>query len=86
MDEKNRLVKFPESHSGIARLLQRTSPMAAGLPVGGRDLQLAAITLLWLVGLNIDWDCLVLQWIVGSHDKWGFPPFWKTSDSPLAQP
>ena len=34
--------------------------------------QLAGITLLWLVGLKIDWDCLVPHCIMGSHDQWEF--------------
>ena len=38
-------------------------------------LQLAYITLLWLAGICIDWDCLVPQCIMGSHDQWGFPLF-----------
>ena len=29
----------------------------------------------WLVGLNIDRDCLVSHWIMGSHEQWEFPPF-----------
>ena len=32
----------------------------------------------WLVGLNIVWDCLVLYCILGLHDQWEFPPFWQT--------
>ena len=38
---------------------------------------LAGIALLWLVGLNIDWDCLVPHCIMGSHDQWEFPPFFR---------
>ena len=38
-------------------------------------LWLAAITRLWLLGLNIDWDCLVLHCIMDSCDQWEFPPF-----------
>ena len=41
-------------------------------------LQLVGITLLWLVCLNIGWDCLVSQCILSSsHDWWEFPPFFK---------
>ena len=36
-----------------------------------------------LVGLNIDWDCLVPHSIMGSRNKWEFPPFfwpqWQSS-------
>ena len=42
---------------------------------------LAGITLLWFVGLNIDWDCLVPHCIMGSCDQW---EFLDPSDSPLA--
>ena len=37
--------------------------------------QLAGTTILWLVGLNIGWDCLKSQCIVGLHYWWDFPPF-----------
>ena len=37
----------------------------------------SCITLLWLVGLNIDWDCLVPHYIIGSSDQWEFPPFFR---------
>ena len=40
-------------------------------------LQLADITLVWLVCLNIDWDCLVPYCIMDSWDQWEFPPFFK---------
>ena len=46
-------------------------------------LQLAGITLLWLVGLNIDWDCLVPHCIMGSRDQWEFPLFPTTVTVPL---
>ena len=49
-------------------------------------LQLAGITILWLVGLNIDWDCLVPHCIMGSRDQWEFPPFSDFSGSPFPQP
>ena len=42
------------------------------------------ITLLWLVGLKIDWDCPVLHCIMGSHDQWEFQLFSDPSDSPFA--
>ena len=35
------------------------------------------IALLWLVGLNIGWDCLRPQCIVGSCDQWEFSPLFK---------
>ena len=41
-------------------------------------LQLAGITLLWLVGLNIPWDCLVSPCIMGSCDQWKFSSFFQT--------
>ena len=37
----------------------------------------AGITRWWLVGLNIYWDCLVSHCIIGSHDQWEFPPFFR---------
>ena len=37
--------------------------------------QLAGITRLWLVRLNIRWVCRSLQWIEGWCDQWEFPPF-----------
>ena len=40
-------------------------------------LLLAGNPLLWLVGRNIDWDCLVPCCIMGSRDQWGFPPFFR---------
>ena len=47
-------------------------------------LQFAGITFLWLVHLNIGWDCLVSHCIVGSRDRWQLPPFLDTTDSPFA--
>ena len=41
-------------------------------------LQLAGITLLWLVGLKIDWDCPVPHCIMGSRDQWEFPTVFQT--------
>ena len=32
---------------------------------------------MWLVGLNIDWDCLVPHCIMGSSDQWEFPLFFR---------
>ena len=32
---------------------------------------------LWLVGLNINWDCLVPHCIMGSRDQREFPPFFR---------
>ena len=43
--------------------------------------QLAGITILWLVGLNMYWDCLVSYCIIGSRDRWEFPPFSMTTSS-----
>ena len=40
-------------------------------------LQFAGVMLLWLVGLNIDWDCLVPNCIMGSHYQWEFPLFFR---------
>ena len=40
-------------------------------------LQLAGITLLWLVDLNTNWDSLVPHCILGSCDQWEFPPFFR---------
>ena len=37
--------------------------------------QLVSTTLLWLDGLNIDWDCPVPHCIMGSRDQWDFWPF-----------
>ena len=52
--------------------------------------QLAGITLLWLVGLNIDWDCLVPHCIMGSRDQWEFPlfggPQWQSLCTALTVP
>ena len=39
--------------------------------------QLAGIAPLWLVALNIDWDCLVPHCIMDSRDQWEFPPFFR---------
>ena len=39
--------------------------------------QLAGITLLWLVGLEIDWDSLVPHCIMGSRDEWESPMFFR---------
>ena len=41
-------------------------------------LQLAGITLLWLVGLNIDQDRLVTRFTMGSRNQWEFPPFFSS--------
>ena len=41
-------------------------------------LQLAGITVSWLVGLNIDWVCLMPRNIMGARDQWEFPPFFRT--------
>ena len=37
------------------------------------------LTLLWLVGLKIDWDCPVPHCIMGSRDQWEFQLFFQTS-------
>ena len=39
------------------------------------SLQLASITLLRLIGLNLGCACFKSQWIMNSHDKWECPPF-----------
>ena len=49
-------------------------------------LQLAGITLLCLVGLNIDWDCPVPHCIIGSRDQWKFPSILNPTHSSFAQP
>ena len=60
------------------RLLNSPSLVAIGLSEGMRHgLQLAGITLLWLVDLNIDWDRLVSHCIMDSRDLWEFPPFFR---------
>ena len=41
-------------------------------------LQLTGITILWLVGPNIGWACLMPHRIMGSHDWWEFPPFFRS--------
>ena len=61
------------------RLLHSPSLVAIGL---SKEYEtwfpiLAGITLLWLVGLNIDWDCLVPQCIIGVCDQWEFPLFFR---------
>ena len=50
------------------------SPNLVGMRHG---LQLSGITVLWLVGLNIDRDCLVPHCIMRSCDQWEFPPFFR---------
>ena len=49
-------------------------------------LQLASVTLLWLVGLNIGWDCPSCNglWVLVTGGN--FLSFSKATDSPLAQP
>ena len=42
-------------------------------------LRLTGPTLLWFVGLNIDWDYLVPHCIMGWRDQWEFPTFFQTS-------
>ena len=42
------------------------------------------ITLLCLVGLNLDWDCLVPHCIMDSRDQWDFPQFSDPNDGPHA--
>ena len=45
-----------------------------------------ASPLLWLVVLNIDWDCLVPHCIMGSRDQWEFPPFFRPQWQSLCSP
>ena len=40
-------------------------------------LQLAGITLLWLVGLKLDLDCPVPHCLMGSRDQWEFQQFFR---------
>ena len=40
-------------------------------------LRLAGFTLLWLVGLKIDWDCPVPHCIMGSRDQWEYQLFFR---------
>ena len=47
------------------------------------DLQLAGIRILWSVGRNIEWDCLVPHNIMGSRDQWELPPFFRPQWQPL---
>ena len=42
------------------------------------SLQLAGITLMWLINLITGWYCFVSQCIVGSPGRWEFPPFFKS--------
>ena len=56
----------------------RRYELGCDAPVGMRHvLQLAGITLLWLVDLSTDWDCLVPHCIMGSRDQWEFPLFFR---------
>ena len=61
------------------KLLHSPSLVAIRLTVSGLwwKHKLAGITLLWLVGLNVDWDCLVSHCIIGSRDQWEFPLFFR---------
>ena len=47
------------------------------------DLQLAGIRILWSIGRNIEWDCLVPHNIMGSRDQWELPPFFRPQWQPL---
>ena len=71
-----------------SRLLHSPSLVAIGLSAGYEiwSSYQADIKLLWLVGLNIDWDCLVPNYIMGSRDQWEFPPFSDPRNSHFAQP
>ena len=73
---------YPSGH----RLLHSPSLVAVGLAseVMGQvsvpcwhGLKLAGITLLWLVGQKIDWDCPVPHCIMGSNDQWEFQLFFR---------
>ena len=48
-------------------------------------LQLAGITLLWLAGLKIGWDCLSHNGLLGDVTAENFRRFSETNDNPLAQ-
>ena len=65
---------YPSGH----RLLHSPSVVAVGLSVSIRHgLKLAGITLLWLVGQKIDWDCPVSHCIMGANDQWEFQLFFR---------
>ena len=55
------------------RLPHSPSLVAIGLSVGYETWP----PILWLVYLNIDWDCLVPQCIMGSRGHWEFPLFFR---------
>ena len=60
------------------RLLHSSSLVAIGLSVGYEICPpIGWHQALWLVGLNIDWDCPVPHRIMGSHDQWEFPLFFR---------
>ena len=72
----------------VTRLLHSSSVVAIDCQWGMRHgLQVAGITLLWLVGLNIDWDYLLPHCIMGSCDQWEFPLFFRHQwQSPCTAP
>ena len=70
------------------RLLHSPNLMVIGLSVrlsvGAWDMasNLLALPFLWLVGLNIDWDCPMPHCIMASPHQWEFPSFlpqWQTA-------
>ena len=61
------------------RLLHSPNLVAIGLSAGYETWLPFGyiITLLSLVGLYVYWDCLVPHCIMGWHDQWEFPPFFR---------
>ena len=65
----NRIDTFLENL--IVRLLHSPSPVTIGLSLSYETWPpICWHHLLWLVGINIDWDCLVSHGIMGSTDWW----------------
>ena len=69
---------FTRSYENTSFRILRRGPgrLKIGLCIG-HGLQLVGIAFLWLVGLNIDWDCLVPHCIMGPCDQWEFPSFFR---------
>ena len=58
-------------------LLHSPNLVAIGLPVAYETWSPIGWHHLYLVGMNIDWDCLVPHCIMGSPDQWEFLPFFR---------
>ena len=75
-NENSMLIKMVYLH--FLRLLHSPNLVVIGLSVGyDIGTQLASITLLWLAGLNINWDCFVSHYIGGSRGRWEFRLFFR---------